>query len=294
MRAAAQNRPPTLKGNTKTRFNEFARLARGTVNVAIGIAAMPLHDTPASERTIEKLNDLAPAVVATNGSITVGINSNGVIVVSSHADDWRAATAPHVRFRAVAYGRGTFVAVGYAGAVATSQNGFEWTSACSPTVWSLYSIAFGNNRFVAVGNEGAILRSIDGVRWKRVEVTDARLRSIVYGDGTFVAVGHDGTIISSREGSYWTFHDTRATDRLESVVFGNDRFVAVGWKGTIVCGHNDKWTVTVIPGKPRLERATFEAKTFQTALEPGLWISSVDGINWETAQSNSHELARLK
>ena len=53
----------------KTRFNEIARLVRGTVKIAIGIAAVTMYDSPASETTIEKLNDLAPAVVATNGSM---------------------------------------------------------------------------------------------------------------------------------------------------------------------------------------------------------------------------------
>jgi hypothetical protein len=275
-----------------TRFNEFTSLVRGAVHVAIGIAAVSIYDSPAGETTFEKLNDLAPMVTARNGSIAVGINSNGFILVSSREGEWRPAAAPQTRFRGVAYGGNKFVAVGDCGAVAVSADGIEWTKIHSPTAHSLYSVVFGHGKFVAVGNEGAILRSSDGIRWSSANVTDTRLRGIVFGNGEFVAVGHEGLILSSRDGWNWFGHKARTTERLESVAFGNGRFVAVGWKGTVVSGGRDRWKHGRIPGEPRLVHVYYQHDAFHSISENGRSISSTDGVVWGPLEMTSERAER--
>lgn len=57
------------------------------------------------------------------------------------------------------YRNGTFVAVGWNGAILTSPDGVSWTQQTSGTGNSLYGVAYGNGTFVAVGAYGAILTS---------------------------------------------------------------------------------------------------------------------------------------
>jgi hypothetical protein len=59
----------------------------------------------------------------------------------------------------VTYGNGTFVAVGYPGAILTSPDGVTWTQRASGTVGFLRGVTYGNGTFVAVGDWGAILTS---------------------------------------------------------------------------------------------------------------------------------------
>src|SRR4029453_6899100 len=62
----------------------------------------------------------------------------------------------------------------------------------------LTSVAFGEGTFVAVGASGAILTSIDGVRWTHRDLgTIDNLEAVTHGKGTFVAVGPYGAIVQS-------------------------------------------------------------------------------------------------
>ena len=52
---------------------------------------------------------------------------------------------------AVAYGNDTFVAVGEKGTIVTSRDGVQWTVRSSGLTDVLGDVAFGNGTFVAVG-----------------------------------------------------------------------------------------------------------------------------------------------
>ena len=85
----------------------------------------------------------------------------------------------------------------------------------------IYSIAYGNNRFVAVGYQGKIAYSNDGISWTAVsdskfpstESTGSnfafQIRTIAYGTagnagGRFVAGGYEGKMAYSDNGTSWT------------------------------------------------------------------------------------------
>jgi hypothetical protein len=51
------------------------------------------------------------------------------------------------------------VAVGYPGTILTSPDGETWTQRTSGTTVGLYGVAYGNGTFVAVGEGGTILTS---------------------------------------------------------------------------------------------------------------------------------------
>jgi hypothetical protein len=94
---------------------------------------------------------------------------------------------------------------------------------------NLSGVAYGNGTFVAVGELGTILTSPDGVTWTiRTSGTSAYLSGVAYGNGTFVAVGELGTILTSPDGVTWTIRTSGTTYSLNGVAYGNGTFVAVG------------------------------------------------------------------
>jgi hypothetical protein len=133
----------------------------------------------------------------------------------------------------VAYGSGTFVAVGQdaansVGTILTSPDGITWTRT-SPTSNALYGVTYANGIFVAVGYEATILTSTDGITWaSRASPTSASLYGAAYGNGTFVVVGDGETILSSSDGVTWTVRTSPTSNALYGVTYGNGTFVAVG------------------------------------------------------------------
>ena len=141
----------------------------------------------------------------------------------------------------VAYGNGTFVAVGvylesfpsFKSIAATSPDGVSWT-----TVTGLSNVgsgvAFGNGIFVApAGNR--VLISSDGLSWMTWLLDSDRLSGgISYGNGVFTATGRPvGTMYASSDGVQWTEQDSRLNIELLGVAYGKNGFVAVGRSGAI-------------------------------------------------------------
>ena len=130
------------------------------------------------------------------------------------------------QFRAIAFGRGTFVAVGDSGRRLTSTDGQAWTNDTGEGSANLTAIAYGNMRFVAVGVGGRRVRSIDGGEtWDSDVSGGGDLYAVAYGNGVFVAVGN-GQTLTSPDGATWTPRSSPAN--LFSITFGAGKFVAMG------------------------------------------------------------------
>jgi hypothetical protein len=162
------------------------------------------------------------------GEVYVAVSSSGVIGYSLDGDIWEAAGpgaskvnpgdpdpydpsgSPGIRFNAVAFGGGMFVAVGDGDRVAWSPDGKSWHAGttghftdASQKKYSINGIAYGvienTGYFVAVGNNAAgnarIAYSTNGVSWDYTwvsELQNTQLRDIVYGDGKFFVAGDGG------------------------------------------------------------------------------------------------------
>jgi hypothetical protein len=142
----------------------------------------------------------------------------------------------------VAYGNGTFVAVGWFGTILTSPDGVTWTARALGTSGWLEGVTYGNGLFVAVGYtgtivgySGTILTSPDGVNWTlQASGTSNLLYGVTYGDGLFVVVGSGGAILTSPDGVTWTRQTAVTRNWLYGVTYGNGTFVAVGEYSTIL------------------------------------------------------------
>jgi hypothetical protein len=133
-------------------------------------------------------------------------------------------SAVYAQGRIVAAGRHT----GY------SIDGTVWVADSQPSDdKALRGIAYGNGTFVAVGgNIKPVYWSKDGENWTNAEqASGIFLNSIAYGNGVFVAVGDEGGICSSPDGESWSVNIPFGKDRLiNTIAFGNNRFVAGGYK----------------------------------------------------------------
>jgi hypothetical protein len=90
---------------------------------------------------------------------------------------WTERTSGGGDLYGVAYGNGTFVAVGECHPHPHLPGRGEWTPQPTGTSSILYGVTYGNGLFVAVGGSGTILTSPDGVSWTRASLGDEQLTS---------------------------------------------------------------------------------------------------------------------
>lgn len=155
---------------------------------------------------------------------------------------WRAVTYAGGRFVAVG---GLSGGLSSSTRAMTSPDGITWAPAASnPTPGNYYAVAYGNGTYVAVGAGGAtggvIMTSPDGSTWtdrsgSLPAGTEAnQWRGVAYGDGRFVAVAQSGTerIITSADGVTWTTRPTPADNQWYSVAYADRMFVSVAQTGS--------------------------------------------------------------
>src|SRR5690606_36751057 len=133
---------------------------------------------------------------------------------------------------AVTWGNDQFAAVSASGQVLTSPSGTEWTVRTTGAAVDLQGIAYGNGSFVAVGlhldsaaEPGVVLVSNDAVSWVKQEATFAgALSTVYYGEGLFVAAGTAGTAALSRDGSLWALQGVPAGAGLRGVASAEGQY----------------------------------------------------------------------
>ncbi|MDH5768012.1 MAG: hypothetical protein OEZ31_03530 [Nitrospirota bacterium] len=167
----------------------------------------------------------------------------------------------------IAYGNGTFVAVGRNAEgtnnlpplILTSPDGVNWTVRNPGSVEGmLYGIAYGKGTYIAVGASSPswgspiIHTSPDGVNWTAMKLGNVMgdLLSIAYGNGVFIAVGlkdpsfsnSSQYLLTSPDGVKWTEINTGISGFLSDIAFGNGNFVAVGMKSILTSQDGVTWT----------------------------------------------------
>jgi hypothetical protein len=225
--------------------------------------------------------------MAAGGNVVVAVSYEGTIAYSEdNGVHWRTdistdggsdggftngfanGFADGIRFNAVTWGEGFFLAGGDGGRAAYSENGRDWfTGVIGPmNPKNIYALAAGKlkNRavFVAAGNDGRIAYAVGSPRgpWTQVNfspfgelerIGDA-IRALAYGtvdgSGIFVAVGDNGKIGFLNDFSGQVYGATAGTEeRFLGVSFGNDRFIAVGSGGMVkICADPKTYNWTTI------------------------------------------------
>lgn len=200
--------------------------------------------------------------------------------------EWRQPSPQGASLLAVAYGNGTFVAVGKNGTILWSDDGVAWSVARQAQREALAAVAFGGGWFVAVGREGTIRTSADGREWKtRISHTGEQLNSVAYGGGRFVAVGAKGTVLRSADSVSWTQVGAGTAGALSSVGYGNGRFLAVEPGGTIhLSVDGSRWTDAAglgrVDSNVAFGNGSFVLFGSRTMGGPEVALTSPDGVKW--------------
>lgn len=214
----------------------------------------------------------------------------------------------------IAYGNGTYVAVGDWGTVLVSQDGANWRTKSLPVSTVISCVTFGNGIFVAyaldpastaIGNSTSyILTSADGENWN-VVFSQANysiygrttyIRRVFWMNGMFIAVGGNNSfvneekecwILTSPDGTNWTTRVSGPGMAMYSVVYAQNKFVALGNNGSSLISQDGiAWTtnatglttegVDVLYWNGRFA-ALYNTSYFQN---PSWLVMSTDGTNW--------------
>jgi len=154
----------------------------------------------------------------------------------------------------IAYGAGTFVAVGENGNIIASTNGVNWIATYAGTSHRLNAVTYGGGQFVAVGKKGRIVTSSGGLGWGWQSVASLLnssthfLQGVAYGNGVYVAAGQGGGLLVSSDAVNWLappspFITPGYSIDIEDLQFANGVFIAVGTAGLMATSTNGVfWT----------------------------------------------------
>jgi hypothetical protein len=163
----------------------------------------------------------------------------------------------------------------------------------SGTSAGLNAIAYGAGTYVAIGDGGVILKSLDSVFWSQQSSSlTNELRGVTFAKGLFVAVGKSGTILTSPDGNSWIVQNSGVTNRLNSVVSSGSAFVAVGDSGTILYSTNGGNWQSIATGVPyNLNGVTFGIANYVGSFvivgDTGVLLTSPDGLAWTVRSSGT-------
>jgi photosystem II stability/assembly factor-like uncharacterized protein len=134
----------------------------------------------------------------------------------------------------VIFGGGKFLACGYKGRVAFSENGEKWTdSEPLPPLDTFISVAYGNGLYVGAGLHGLRMRSEDGSVWtdRVVGEEGEHINAMLWTGERFVGVGLGATYFSP-DGKTWERVPNR--DAPVACEYGDGLFVGANWRGRIL------------------------------------------------------------
>jgi len=134
----------------------------------------------------------------------------------------------------VTFGGGKFLACGYRGRVAISENGDSWQDSEELQGQDTFvSVAYANGVYVGGGLHGLRMSSSDGLRWEHREVGEEgqHINSMLWNGREFVGVGLGATFFS-RDGRKWRSEPNE--DAPVSATFGDGIYVGSKWKGRIM------------------------------------------------------------
>lgn len=202
--------------------------------------------------------------ISLGGLIPTGF---GAASASDPLDNWTIIdNGTNKDLNGVAYGNGTFVAVGgnkvedpkdtpY-GIILTSPDGVTWTDTTPQNIVPLFKITYGNGTFVAAGgivdavgniSNSKILTSPDGITWtdRTPSGLQGLINAIAYDNGIFVAAdvhfslttltkwsssspdGHS-ILYTSSDGINWQKRTSTLGAIINAIAYGNGVWIAMG------------------------------------------------------------------
>ena len=204
----------------------------------------------------------------------------------------------------IVYGNGKFVAVGIAGQIAYSTDGFNWTKSQNSgfrlSDTNAQIVAYGNGRYVVYGSRGNVVSggqittwrdivySSNGINWTRADTSnfDVAISKIIYGNDKFLALSSSGKLAYSINGSSWIpLTDSALNDvSFSSITYGSGKFIAVNSSGRMGFSTDGiNWTIGI--------SGSFSGITYLNnkfiAWGNGNFAESNDGTTWQLLPNTS-------
>ena len=201
---------------------------------------------------------IAPWISVTYGNnlfVAVGYSA---AATSTNGTTWTSRTVTSNTYISVTYGASLYVAVG-TNCVMASPNGTTWTPyAITNYTWK--SVTYGNGKFLAVSDGQHIATSTDGFTWSTVTIPhQGNLQSVCYGNGLFVSAGFNSSnIITSTTGTTWSNVAIPAGGGyFSSAIYAGNQFIVSSLYSTDLLTSPDgvTWTKT-LTGLPLTSFAT--------------------------------------
>ncbi len=239
------------------------------------------------------LND----VIYAGGRFVAGANT--LILTSPDGITWtKHPLEPLASWDSLAYGNGTYVAVGWGGTNGVCRvsdtNAAVWTEVELPVgELAPWGVTYGDGLFVIAGydqenREALVLTSSTGTNWTRQAVPHSSLeilRGITYADHTFVAVGGSSgdTIYTSPDGTNWTVKTPGLiAEEIYGVCYGNGRFIACGSAGLAESSTDggDTWTLQTPGTRNYFESVAYGNGRFVAIGPERTNHYSANGVTW--------------
>lgn len=153
---------------------------------------------------------------------------------TSRLDGWGLTSSSSVF--TIAFGNNNFVAAGQGGMMASSADGYNWTTRTSGFgATNINSVGFGNGLFVAGGSNGTLTTSPDGITWtaRTSNLGTARIDKIGYANGYYFALTNGAAQMTvSTNGTTWflsTLGSAAGADgaSMKDITYGKGRYVSV-------------------------------------------------------------------
>lgn len=237
--------------------------------------------------------------LAESGNVTAMAFGNGtfvavgtVVVSSIDGTNWTLhSTGNSNLLKGVAFGNGKFVAVGSNGTILISSNGQMWSnfSLGEPLPFYFTGVGFGGGRFVAVAGSSYIATSFNGEDWATTNGPGLIFKQVAYGNGTYFIAG----LISQYSTDALTW--TSVSNDFTGVAFGDGIFVGVRSRGSIaVSTDGAHWTTVQTNGSSEdLLAAGYAHGKYVAGGANGVLHTSTTGTNWARQSSSLTHLGPL-
>ena len=200
------------------------------------------------------------------------------------------------KIKDIAYGNGTYVAVGGVNKVYYSHDGQKWTSREYTGSSYLQAVTYGQGKFVAVGDRRTTAVSNDGIVWKikTLESSEYDLYDVVYGNGVFVAAGvsrvtwYDRVLYHSTDGENWQYLADKPT-RDSKFYFINNELLMTGRESTARSKDGKTWVYNAGP-PPGSVRLAYGNGIYVLTPYAATVLISTDGKTWTKKPTNIGEL----
>lgn len=276
-----------IKGPVGIKAPATAVVTDGQKAVAYGTGGyLAVSEDLISWRPIQKSLAIAnPEILAYANGVTFSIGPDHLTYsYSSNHVDWFQGKFPGTKgISDVAYGNGTFAAVGDGGTVLLSKDLVTWSPAVTKTDSALLKISVHEGVFAVAGNNGTVVHSVDGLKWESTVVIPKAISflAVAWFKGSFYFTSYRGDVISTSDFIQWNIPSPPLSAiSLDFLAASSDRLVAVRMGSAFSSTDGVHWQSASIPFLGVGAGVSYANGYFVILTQTGTIRYSQDGLNY--------------